>query len=232
MSSVQAMEEELQQSVMLSEDQGGYQSTGSTADGSTINARPTAGFDGLSDAPVDDHGRFEESGASLLEDNDSEQDASGEDVDVDAEGEDYDGAFLNQITVDVRANFEDDGENGAVQDDEDDEQAEDEGDDEDEEGIGAFNDRREDEARDVEEAESDISDLASRDEDESDDEEEGAWNEAAAEDEDEEESDPGLPITCQFCKQDEEHDPSEDFETFLACISCSSNGKKLPPRCN
>jgi histone acetyltransferase SAS3 len=29
-----------------------------------------------------------------------------------------------------------------------------------------------------------------------------------------------------YCNQDEEHDPSEDFEEYLACGVCGDNGKK------
>lgn len=33
----------------------------------------------------------------------------------------------------------------------------------------------------------------------------------------------------RFCGQDEEHDPGEDFEEYLACSVCGDNGKlRLP----
>lgn len=33
-------------------------------------------------------------------------------------------------------------------------------------------------------------------------------------------------LTLQsFCKEDEEHDPSEEFEEYLACAVCGDNGK-------
>jgi histone acetyltransferase SAS3 len=50
-----------------------------------------------------------------------------------------------------------------------------------------------------------------------------AW-EDAPDIEDEDESASGMPNLCIFCKQDEEHDPSEEFEPFLACSSCGENG--------
>jgi histone acetyltransferase SAS3 len=28
---------------------------------------------------------------------------------------------------------------------------------------------------------------------------------------------------CRFCQQDEEHDPSADFEEYLACAVCGDN---------
>lgn len=35
-------------------------------------------------------------------------------------------------------------------------------------------------------------------------------------------------LTClSFCGQDEEHDPGEEFEEYLACCVCGDNGKLL-----
>ena len=34
-----------------------------------------------------------------------------------------------------------------------------------------------------------------------------------------------LTFTCRFCGQDEEHDPGEEFEEWLACAVCGDNGK-------
>lgn len=31
-------------------------------------------------------------------------------------------------------------------------------------------------------------------------------------------------IHCRFCHQDEEHDPGEEFEEYLACAVCGDNG--------
>lgn len=36
---------------------------------------------------------------------------------------------------------------------------------------------------------------------------------------------------CRFCKQSEEHDPSEDFEEYLQCEFCGDGGKVQPPMC-
>lgn len=56
-----------------------------------------------------------------------------------------------------------------------------------------------------------------------------AWEDIAGEDEDDEEEEEGsedpAPNTCMFCKQDEEHDPGEDFEEYLTCIGCGENCK-------
>jgi hypothetical protein len=35
--------------------------------------------------------------------------------------------------------------------------------------------------------------------------------------------------STRFCQQDEEHDPGEDFEEYLACSVCGDNGKLLQP---
>jgi len=34
-----------------------------------------------------------------------------------------------------------------------------------------------------------------------------------------------LTFPCRFCGQDEEHDPGEEFEEWLACAVCGDNGK-------
>lgn len=32
-------------------------------------------------------------------------------------------------------------------------------------------------------------------------------------------------IASRFCGEDEEHDPGEEFEEYLACSVCGDNGK-------
>ncbi|KAK3384291.1 hypothetical protein B0T24DRAFT_607896 [Lasiosphaeria ovina] len=51
------------------------------------------------------------------------------------------------------------------------------------------------------------------------------WEDAHERDErdDENESENANPSICIFCKQDEEHDPAEEFEAYLTCFSCSDN---------
>jgi hypothetical protein len=34
-----------------------------------------------------------------------------------------------------------------------------------------------------------------------------------------------LTCPCRFCGQDEEHDPGEEFEEWLACAVCGDNGE-------
>lgn len=59
----------------------------------------------------------------------------------------------------------------------------------------------------------------------SDGESEAEWEGAVENDDDEEEeSDAADPNNCIFCKQDEEHDPAVDFEAYLTCKGCGEHG--------
>lgn len=93
------------------------------------------------------------------------------------------------------------------------------------EGVGAVKIRPgETDDEEIEEPESGHSDSQSDSGNESD--EDAAWDEVAAEDEDDEDgSEDAAPNTCMFCKQDEEHDPAEDFEEYLTCVECGENCK-------
>ena len=219
MASAQAMEEELQQSVMLSEDDAGYETADTAGNGSTITAAPQNVDDGAGGGATAGTAIGAEN--YVMEDDEplTDLDASGEEVDEDAEGEEeYDVASPNGITVGGGNEEEEDEE-------EDDAEGDAEGEDEDEEeGIGAVKIKPE-ESDDQDDAESDVSELPSVDEESEDEDEEVPWNETNGVDEDEEESEAGLPNTCIFCKEDEENDPSEDFEAFLTCSACGNNGK-------
>ncbi|KAH8836228.1 hypothetical protein RJ55_10049 [Drechmeria coniospora] len=198
MSSAQAMEEELQQSVLRAEDaefDTVYSAAGSSTRSNARRARSASRQDYSDDDEVL-----------------SDRDASGEELDQDASGEEDNDLLARQIIVGSAApDRDEDGE-------EIDEDAE--GEEDLDEGVGAVK-IRPGESDNDEDAESDVSDLPSAAEEESDDDE-AMWDEADGADEDEE-SDAALPNTCIFCKQDEENDPSEDFEAFLACSRCSDN---------
>ncbi|KAH7319722.1 hypothetical protein B0I35DRAFT_429686 [Stachybotrys elegans] len=206
MTSAQAMEEELQQSVLLSDEAAAYDTADSGGDGSTINAASyfsrsqgpsTARVSGRRGRQADDPS-----------DESSDHDASGEEADEDASGEENDFPTQNSHDEDMP---------GADGDSE--EEADDDGDGEDDEGVGDVKIR----PGEAEEDDSEASDIHSAAEDESEDEdEEAAWEEGDERDEDED-SEPAAPNTCIFCKQDEENDPSEDFETFLSCAACGEN---------
>ncbi|PHH71554.1 hypothetical protein CDD82_6444 [Ophiocordyceps australis] len=118
---------------------------------------------------------------------------------------------------------DDDGQDEDEDEDEDDDMdtqeqyAQGEDQDGDDEGVGAVKIKPGESESEQEDGESVVSDI----EDESD-EDGGAWEEGEGADEDDE-SDAAVGNTCIFCKQDEENDPSEDFEAFLTCKGCSEN---------
>lgn len=217
------MEEELQQSVRLSED-AEYE----TAD--------TTGEDALTPAPlktrtivaISAEDRIDGSNSMDMDEDEDEElsdrDASGEEIDdemdQDAEGEDYNELVDQQIVVSNGRSLE-------LNDDEDgDADGEEDGD----EGVGAVkikpgdtDDEDEEDEDGEDDAESDDSDLLSNAEDDSD--EEPAWEDAGEVEGDEDSENDGPSNICMFCKQDEENDPSEDFEAFLSCSRCGDNGK-------
>ncbi|KAG6171483.1 hypothetical protein E4U10_002991 [Claviceps purpurea] len=238
MSSAQAMEEELQQSVRFSEDDRHDSGVGVGTQGSSFHSPP----------------RFQDTNheGSVSEDDElSDRDASGEDLDLDASGEeDDDLASRQQIVVggaiprapDDQDNGEaeeeevGDGEEGEEEEeDEEDEDEDEEGEegdyeedadvDDGDEGVGAVKVRPPQTDKGIE---SDDFEAVSADDDVDSDEEEEpeepVWREREDADEDaEEESDAGPLHVCTFCKQDEENDPSEDFEMYLACTGCGEN---------
>ncbi|KAL2162194.1 hypothetical protein VTH06DRAFT_7107 [Thermothelomyces fergusii] len=72
--------------------------------------------------------------------------------------------------------------------------------------------------------------VASSTESESD--EEAEWEPAENGDADEDDELENAAGHCIFCKQDEEHDPSEEFEVFLACVKCGDNAHQQCAREN
>lgn len=207
------MEEELQQSAMLSDEDAEYDTA---VEVSTTKAM-------VSDKP---EGREHDDKVAAGDDGDielSDQDAFDEELDEDAEGEE-DNDFLLHQQIAVGG----DQLPGTIPEDEGDVDASGEEDDQ-AEGVGAVklkpgesDDEEEDEDED---AQSDDSSLPSAPEDESD--EEAPWEEAEGAEEEDEDSEAVPSNNCIFCKQDEENDPSEDFESFLACAGCGDNGMTL-----
>ncbi|KAG6022199.1 hypothetical protein E4U40_004820 [Claviceps sp. LM458 group G5] len=237
MSSAQAMEEELQQSVRLSEDDGHDSGVGVGTQGPSFHSPP----------------RFQDSnhdGSASEDDELSDRDASGEDLDLDASGEeDNDLTSRQQIVVggavprvpDDQDNGEaekeevGDGEEGEEDEDEEEEDEDEEGEEADyeedadvddgDEGVGAVKVRplQMDKGMESDDFEA-VSADDDVDSDEEEEPEEPVWREREDADEDaEEESDAGPLHVCTFCKQDEENDPSEDFEMYLACTGCGEN---------
>lgn len=227
MASAQAMEEELQQSVMLSDEDAAYETADTAEEGSTINAVS----DAIVGPAIDDV-----IGQPNEDENLSDRDASGEEIeeeDEDAEGEEDDDPRHQNPQLTNGTKKEDDSEDEADDEEEDAEGDVDaEGEDVEDaegEGVGAVKVKpgESHDEEDDEDAESDISDAPSNAEDDSSEEEEdeeaAAWDDPVAGEEDEE-SEAGPTNICVFCKQSEENDPSEDFEAFLSCSGCGDNG--------
>jgi histone acetyltransferase SAS3 len=228
MTSASLMEQELQKSVVLSEDDAEYENDDATsqakldnastftANAELVVARPQneAGSDienhdmHMADADRTHEGDHDED----LEDEDEEEDeAEGDDDEPfeDAVDGEEDNVMARDPSLATRSSARPD------IDEEDDEEDEDE-------GVGAVKIKpgeTDDEEDDI--AESGNSDSPGLSDEESDGEE--AWEEAA-DNEDEDESDTENTANCMFCKQDEEHDPSEEFEAYLACSGCNENG--------
>ncbi|KAH7175702.1 hypothetical protein EDB81DRAFT_836038 [Dactylonectria macrodidyma] len=199
------MDQEPQRSEMLSDDDAEYESADTPEGASTINAlgyRKAGASAGASSV------------AGEVDDMElSDQDASGEELDEDASGEE-DTDYLSHQQKSISNGHA----HGDIEE-EGDEDAEGEEYDQ-EEGVGAVKFKPGD-TDEEEDAESNASDPPSALEDESD--EEAPWQEAGGPEEEDEDSEAAASNNCIFCKQDEENDPSEDFEAFLACASCGEN---------
>ncbi|KAK1983424.1 MOZ/SAS family protein [Colletotrichum cereale] len=225
MASAQLTEEELQQSAVLSDEDAEFEDAPvfpsdrlpQTSESPLTN--PNTHDDELSDAVGDED---EERDASTIED-DVEMGENPDDNSELSEQESMDDEVDHQSDEDMEQRMEqderDDASGGvrsrssslldAIEEDE-------------AEGVGAVKIRPGETDEEADEPESDHSDSHSESGIESD--EDAAWDEVAAADEDDEEgSEDAAPNMCIFCKQDEEHDPAEDFEDFLTCVNCGEN---------
>lgn len=200
------MEEELQHSLATSEEDAEFEEDDElAADLMEATADAYAANNQLQNGMLE--GQSEEEDEN--EEGDEEEEISDED---DADGEDDE-------MDDPAPNLED-------EDEEDDDEEEDE----DEEGVGAVKiapTRLEDEDEDVvsasEEEEESVASVEDDDEskDSTDAEVEVQWEPTA-----EEEDEPANHNRCIFCQQDEENDPSEEFELYLACDVCGDNAHR------
>jgi histone acetyltransferase SAS3 len=225
------MQEELQHSVMVSDEDAEYETAGETGGDTTIIATGSKGDEGTSSVDRDpsDNGDVEL----------SDRDASGEDVDASGE-EDNDYMAPPQLSShnsrqtdqeeDDEVDEEAEGEDAEEEHDdvdvdaEGDEDVDAEGEEyEDDEGVGAVKFQPGTRNDDDEDSESDKSDFPSANEEESD--EEAAWEDAAEAEEDHDDEETAASSNCIFCGQSEDDDPSEEFEAYLACARCGSNGK-------
>lgn len=248
MANTQLMQEELQQSVVLSEEDAEFEEdlpddpmmvdssaplpSGNSGDSAYVVADhivPSYGNDstiGANMVLADETAPHHDAEGGL----DGMPPSGGEAGDHDGETSVSDGGIHDDDDAsDVDAEGEDDDDDAgqhhinpnANSSDEEDvaEGAADEDEDEDEnEGVGAVKIKPGDEESD---SDDDIS-LASGSSRESTAE----WEEVVENDDEEEEedSDAADPNNCIFCKKDEEHDPGVEFEAYLACKRCGEHG--------
>lgn len=234
MADAQLIEEELQQSVRLSqesatqtEDMADSDAMGdalalesSRADGSFAD-QDVEGEDEDEDQQV----YFGDDGAEIDEDSGGCGSDDGEE-DGDAEG-DQDGVFHGSDDEEEDGDLDQHagsrnlyvGE-GTPSTEQDEVEDEDDDDDEDE-GVGAVK-IRPGETEDEEESEEDASSHGGSSAAES--ASDGAWDDEAAEAEDDEGSEHHDTDLCMFCKWSEDHKHGKGFETFITCRSCSEFG--------
>ncbi|KAI1473049.1 uncharacterized protein F4812DRAFT_37167 [Daldinia caldariorum] len=247
MANTQLMQEELQQSVVLSEedaefeedlpadpmmvDSGGPLPSGNSGDPGYVEADRIANnyssgsTIGANAGPSDETApHFDaESGldgipADNVDTGDHEDGTSGSDGDT----HDDDDAF----DIDVEGEDDDDDDGGQHHidpnaDSSNEEDAEHEAAEEDEdenEGVGAVKIR----PGDTDE-ESDSDDDISLVSHSSSRESAAEWEEAVDNDDDDDDSDAADPNNCIFCKKDEEHDPGVEFEAYLTCKGCEDH---------
>ncbi|KAK0617109.1 hypothetical protein B0T14DRAFT_556419 [Immersiella caudata] len=219
MADAQLMEEQLQQSVLMSEQDAvgdddvsmdndaahssnGHIDVGAATEDGDEDEEMVDGEDSHDEDEEDDQGTSQSEDEDHSEEDD---DAFGEE---DAEGEDDDEAPVPQRRSQAAKGEQ-------AENDEDDEDDEDE-------GVGAVK-IKPGETDDEDDSDASSS-TSSANISEAESEDEVEWDETRVEEEEgDEESDNGDSNTCMFCKQDEEHDPAEDFEAFLACAGCGEN---------
>ncbi|KAI1880993.1 hypothetical protein JX265_001233 [Neoarthrinium moseri] len=230
MANAQVAQEELQQSVVLSDEDAEYEED-DLPEAMDLDKAPTGQLHhdlGDDDAPADpdeEPSEANQSGGHVGEVNVALQPQGvAEEDDEDAEGElddEEDGNAENGAPKPHHTSVHDGDENS-------DEDAEGEEDDmlppanhnEEAEGVGAVKIRPGE--TDEDESESDADASAASD---ASDRESTEW-EAEAENDNEEddgESEAAEPNLCLFCKKDEENDPSEDFESYLTCKGCGEH---------
>jgi histone acetyltransferase SAS3 len=271
MANAQIMQEELQQSVVLSEEDAEFEEDNADAmdvgtgqdDGSY---KPTPPNPGARSKPDDEEAVYENIPETISEqdkvnikitqevlaDEDDEDDAEGEPDEDDDASEADDGSQSQGDSVhDEDDGFDEDAEgedddidmeaplveqNGALTGEEEEEEDDDDDDDDEEdeaEGVGAVK-IKPGETEDEEESGSDddvASSVSGISYGESAGESAGDWEGEAEinndDDDDEEESETADSSLCMFCKKDEENDPSEEFESYLACKGCGEHGKSV-----
>lgn len=238
------MEEELQQSLLESEGNSGndpnedapgeedLDAEGEEYDEDINNYGEEVQMGGVDDVEDDEEPEAESSAESEA-DGGSDEDETDQDAEVDDEDnyDDADGEIEETgvvALVENKTSFE--GSEGEEEGDEREDGVDDDEDD-DEEGVGAVK-LRPGETDDEEESEASEGESFHAESD-ANSEGEAEWedaveNEDEADDDEDDESGTAPATVCMFCKQDEDNDPSEQFETFLTCISCGESGRFTP----
>ncbi|KAJ2906473.1 hypothetical protein MKZ38_001454 [Zalerion maritima] len=223
MADSQVMQDELQQSVVLSEEDGEYENDDyevtHSASQSQVHAPAEEEFpsededEDMEDAEGDDidDEEYEEEVAGLEGDNEGDNDAQGQADDINS-NEDADGEVDDDVDITLRLRTRST-------------ETIEEPDDDDDEGVGAVKIKP---GETDEEIESESAVSGSESVVESDGS--AAWEEPPdnddddEEDEDEEEASKAESLTlCVFCKKSEEQDPAEDLEPTLICTGCGEN---------
>ncbi|KAK3349910.1 hypothetical protein B0T25DRAFT_520006 [Lasiosphaeria hispida] len=223
MADAQLMEEELQQSVLLSERDAELDDAVPDADVSMGNDTAFMSKNQIDVGPaLEEEDSDEEMGEDRNDEDDPEDEEDSQSDDRGSESEEDDDAFDDD---DAEGEEEDDVPRDSLahrripsveeHHEEDDEEDEDE-------GVGAVKIK----PGETDDEDDSDSNASSGSVSISDAESEAAedWDEEVRHHEDdEEESENATSNNCIFCKQDEEHDPAEDFETFLSCAACGEN---------
>ncbi|KAI0133505.1 hypothetical protein BJ170DRAFT_606502 [Xylariales sp. AK1849] len=249
MANAQIMQDELQQSVVMSEEDAEFEED-NAPEAMDVDSAPAAGPSHLQDLnetieaeaelahgeedEEDVHDDDDEVDIAALDaelaDTDEQEDAEGDPDDEEDASDADDGSGSQDGSVhDGEEAFdedaegeEDDGDLGAPLADPNDVLSGQEEDEEDEaEGVGAVKIK----PGETDEDESGSDDAASSASGASDSESGVDW-EAEAENDGEDEDDESEAADtslCMFCKKDEENDPSEEFEAYLACKSCGDH---------
>lgn len=244
MSSAQAMQEELQQSIVLSEAEADYEEDDQdnmdvdrtiVADDGTDQDDTNAGHGRRSRGARRTRNVADEDSADVSEDQNTYEDAvdgdlsalededhgdTDDDANDSTEEEDDGDASMGEGDAEGEDDDEPITQTQFSQDDEQDLEDEDEA-----EGVGAVKIRPGDTDEESNDSAS-VASGASSDHDSEDDWEGTARNKGENGDEDDE-SESADPNLCIFCKTAEENDPSEDFEAFLACSNCGDHGESL-----
>lgn len=239
------MEEELQQSVMVSE--GDVEVDEEMLDADQVVETEEVDMPVTAAEEEEDFGAVEEEEGAGKSDDEEENGEESDGGDDDAEGESEE----EDQDEDADADHED-FEEEAEENDEDEldtqtpaarrsrrrgqsrieEEGEEEEEEDEDEGVGAVKIKPGETDDESAESESEHSAGHSDDEEEESASEEEWEGVEPGKENDDEESDAGDNDLCMFCKQDEQNDPADEFEVYLACANCGENSHQQCARDN